>query len=260
MKTILDNIIINKKVEVEQNKLAIGVARLQSAPHFNRTCYNFADSILSKSGVIAEFKRKSPSKGIINPNALVSDVTKGYENAGASAISVLTDTTFFGGTNNDLLMARDQVKIPILRKDFIVDEFQLLEAKAIGADVILLIAACLTIKECKDLAVFAKNLGLNVFLEIHTEAELEYINECIDVVGINNRNLKTFTVDVDNSLRLSSLLPKDMVKVAESGISNPEIISTFKNGGFKGFLIGENFMKTDSPEQACKNFITAING
>ena len=260
MKTILDRIIENKQLEVEANKAAIGLSRLKQSPLFNRTCYNFGEFILNKSGVIAEFKRKSPSKGIINPDALVAEVTKGYENAGASAVSVLTDTSFFGGTNNDLLIARAQISIPILRKDFIIDTFQIIEAKAIGADVILLIAACLTVKQCKELAAFAKDLGLNVFLELHTEAELEYINQNIDVVGINNRNLKTFEVDIQNSLRLSSLLPADMVKVAESGISNPEIIKTFKEGGFKGFLIGENFMKTDNPELACSNFIKAING
>jgi len=260
MKTILDRIIENKRLEVEANKAIIGLNRLKQSPLFKRTCHNFGSFILNKSGVIAEFKRKSPSKGIINSDALVANVVKGYENAGVSAISVLTDTTFFGGTNNDLLISRELVNIPILRKDFIIDTFQIMEAKALGADVILLIAACLSVKECNNLAAFAKDLGLNVFLELHTEAELDHINKDVDVVGINNRNLKTFEVDIQNSLRLSSLLPADMVKVAESGINNPEIIKTFKDGGFRGFLIGESFMKTDNPELACSNFIKTING
>ena len=259
MKNILDQIVKNKKVEIEKSKTLISIEKLKSYPHYNRTCLSFADAIKNRSGIIAEFKRQSPSKGVINRHVKVEDVVTAYEQAGVSAISVLTDTKFFGGTFNDLLRARDVIKIPILRKDFIVDTYQLHEAKAIGADVILLIAAILSHKECFELAAAAKAIGLNVFLEIHTEAELDHYNEFIDVIGINNRNLKTFEVDIENSIRLANALPKDIVKVAESGISSPEMLNEMKNEGFDGFLIGENFMKTENPGKSCAQFINACN-
>lgn len=258
MKTILEIIIDRKFREVAETKKHYSIERLKNNEMFERTCYNFADAIRKNSGVIAEFKRKSPSKGLINKDAKLSDVVSGYQSAGASAISVLTDTFFFGGTSNDLKLARELVQIPILRKDFIVEEFQIVEAKAMGADVVLLIAAALETSRCQDLAAFAKSIGMNVFLEVHAEEELVYFNDDVDVIGINNRNLKTFTVDVEQSKRLSKMLPEDMVKVAESGISDPQVVKDFKKAGFEGFLIGENFMKEDHPADACRGFIEAI--
>lgn len=258
MKTILDKIIDYKFQEVAETKKYYSIEKLKNDEHFQRECYDFPAFIKEKSGVIAEFKRKSPSKGLINKDVWLTDVVKGYENADASAISVLTDTIFFGGTSNDLKLAREVVNVPLLRKDFMVEEFQLVEAKAMGADVILLIAAALELSRCKDLAAFAKSIGLNVFLEIHGEEELAYINNHVDVVGINNRNLKTFTVDIEQSKRLSKQLPEDMVRVAESGISNPEVVKGFKEVGFEGFLIGEHFMRQENPQEACATFIQAI--
>jgi indole-3-glycerol phosphate synthase len=259
MKTILDKIIDYKFQEVAETKKYYSIERLKDDEHFHRKCYDFAGLIREKSGVIAEFKRKSPSKGLINKDVWLTDVVKGYEAAGASAISVLTDTIFFGGTSNDLKLAREIVDIPILRKDFMVDEFQLVEAKAMGADVILLIAAAIEKSRCQDLAAFAKSIGLNVFLELHEPSELEHIDDNVDVVGINNRNLKTFKVDVEQSKRLSQLLPTEMVKVAESGISNPSVVKDFKSVGFEGFLIGEYFMRHKDPKEACAKFIQEIN-
>ena len=252
---ILDQIIENKKKEIILSKALISENQLKDSEFFDRKCHSFANAITTGSGLIAEFKRKSPSKGLINGSVNVQSVVKGYETAGASAISVLTDTKYFGGTFNDIVLARKTVNIPILRKDFIVDSYQLLEAKALGADVILLIASGLSTTSCAELASHAKDLGLNVFLELHDESELKYIDKNIDVIGINNRNLKTFEVDIENSIRLAKQLPKEMVKVAESGISNAEVVNRMKNEGFEGFLIGENFMKTDNPGESCSQFI-----
>lgn len=259
MKNILDKIVENKKLEIKKSKALISIQKLQTSPLFNRQCFSFAKAIKAKSGIIAEFKRKSPSKGVINRKVIVEEVVSGYQKAGVSAISVLTDTKFFGGTFNDLIRARSVVNVPILRKDFIIDNYQLYEAKAIGADVILLIAAILTPSECLELAKTAKELGLNVFLELHSQEELQHVNEYIDVIGINNRNLKTFEVDIENSIRLANSLPKNIIKVAESGISNPEVIAKMKKEGFEGFLIGENFMKSQNPGNSCKEFIATCN-
>ena len=258
MINILTKIVATKKDEVAFNQKAKPLAMLQNQSLYHRTCYNFEEFIVQKSGVIAEFKRKSPSKGTINANVKVQDVALGYQNAGASALSVLTDTNYFGGTLNDLLLARQTVQLPILRKDFMIDTYQITEAKAYGADVILLIAACLSVQQTQDLAAFAKSIGLNVFLEIHTEEELAHFNSNIDVVGINNRNLKTFKVDIENSIRLCQMLPNEKIKVAESGIDNPELVKQLKTQGFKGFLIGENFMKTENPGDSCTKFIQSI--
>ena len=257
--TILDTIIENKKKEIQASKKLISLEQLSASKYYYRQCLNFADSIRNKNGIIAEFKRKSPSKGIINGEVFVVDVVKGYENAGVSAISVLTDTVFFGGTFNDVLLARETVAVPILRKDFMVDEYQLHEAKAMGADVILLIASGLSKLQSQDLSGKAKELGLNVFLEIHNDGELAYIEKNIDVVGVNNRDLKTFKVDIENAIRLAQQIPNHLPKVAESGISSPEMLLTMKSKGFTGFLIGENFMKTNNPGLACKKFAKACN-
>lgn len=256
--TILDKIVAYKIAQVAEQQKTIPLTKLIASPNYQRTCLNFATAIQNGSGIIAEFKRKSPSKGTINADADVETVLKQYQDAGASAVSILTDTPFFGGTQNDVLRARTILTIPILRKDFIVDDYQIHEAKAIGADVILLIASCLTPNQCIHLAQTAKSIGLNIFLEIHTENELQYFNEFIDVVGINNRNLKTFEVDIQNSIKLSKSLPQNAVKVAESGIKLPETVKLFKQEGFEGFLIGENFMKTLNPGKACNDFIKAI--
>jgi len=256
--TILDQIIVNKKQEVEALKKQFTIADLEKREFFGRKVLSFKDFLLNRSGVIAEFKRKSPSKGIINATADVAETTLAYNNAGASALSVLTDEQFFGGSNENLLKARRVNEIPVLRKDFIIDEFQLIEAKSIGADIILLIASNLEIEQNKRLAKFAKSLGLNVLLEVHNKEELKFINEFVDAVGVNNRNLNTFTVDVNTSLNLVKDIPNDFLKISESGIYKPETIKMLKSAGFQGFLIGENFMREANPGEACKKFIEEL--
>jgi len=211
----------------------------------------------TKTGLIAEFKRRSPSKGIINDKADVVEVTKAYTNHGASCLSVLTDSVFFGGSADDLSKARVNT-IPILRKDFIIDEYQLIEARAMGADVILLIAACLTPDRVKELAFFAKSLQLEVLLEIHNEAELKHICDEVDMVGVNNRDLKTFSVDINRSIELGKQIAADKLKIAESGIDSIETIIAFKKAGFKGFLIGEHFMKQPDPTIAFAEFVKQL--
>ena len=256
--TILDQIIVNKKQEVEALKKQFTIADLEKREFFGRKVLSFKDFLFNRSGVIAEFKRKSPSKGIINATADAAETTLAYNNAGASALSVLTDEQFFGGSNENLLKARRVNEIPVLRKDFIIDEFQIVEAKSIGADIILLIASNLEIKQCLTLAKFAKNLGLNVLLEVHNKEELKFINEFVDAVGVNNRNLNTFTVDVNTSLNLVKDIPNDFLKISESGIYKPETIKMLKSAGFQGFLIGENFMREANPGEACKKFIEEL--
>ncbi len=255
--TILDEIIAYKRKEVESCKELFPVKELENTPFFTREVLSLKKSILDprKTSIIAEFKRKSPSKGIINDHTFVDDVTQGYSAAGASGLSILTDFNFFGGSIDDLLIARQTNQIPILRKEFIIDEYQLLEAKAHGADAILLIAACLEAKEIKQLYRFAHNIGLEVFVEIHTEKELEKVNNFADLIGINNRDLRTFEVDLEHSKKLVKKLPANLPKIAESGISKPETIIELKKHGFNGFLIGENFMKTVNPGFAFNEFI-----
>ncbi len=257
---ILDKIIEHKKTEVAERKLAVPVAMLQESKFFSRDTLSLKDFLLdeSRTGIIAEFKRKSPSKGIINGNADVTDVTTAYTKNGACCLSVLTDEHFFGGSAADLLKARVN-EIPILRKDFMIDEYQITEAKAMGADVILLIAACLTVQQVKQLAVFAKTLGLSVLLELHAEEELEHICYETDIVGINNRNLKTFEVDIDRSLEMAKKIPANKIKIAESGIGAVSTINLFKENGFKGFLMGENFMKEADPGKAFAKFVRELN-
>lgn len=209
----------------------------------------------SESGIIAEFKRKSPSKGWIHADARVTDVVPSYANAGAAALSILTDEKYFGGSMQFVQQVRSLVPTPILRKDFIVDEYQLFQARLIGADAVLLIAADLKQKECANLAAMAHELGLETLLEIHSESELDYVGDNIDMVGVNNRNLGTFHTDVQNSFRLASLLPKDFLLVSESGISNPDVVRDLRLAGYRGFLIGETFMKTANPGESLKSFI-----
>nr|WP_309756044.1 indole-3-glycerol phosphate synthase TrpC [Flavobacterium sp.] len=257
---ILDKIIIDKKREVILKKSIIPVAQLESSVFFEKKTISLRTNLInSTSGIIAEHKRRSPSKAEINYNFTVEEVTKGYEDAGACGISVLTDGKYFGGSLDDLLLARATVNIPLLRKEFIVDEYQILEAKAYGADLILLIAAVLTREEIKSLSEFAKNLGLEVLLEVHNLEELEKsIMPTLDMIGVNNRNLKTFEVSLDFSKQLADHIPNDFVKVSESGISSVEAISELRPYGYKGFLIGENFMKTDNAGKAATEFILKL--
>lgn len=259
--SILDKIVLRKKEEVADAKRLISIQDLEKADHFKRTPYSFKEFLLAedRTGIIAEFKRRSPSKGLINGVADVAEVTQAYNNAGASALSVLTDVDFFGGKTDDILAARAVNQIPILRKDFMIDEYQILEAKAWGADIILLIAAILTPKQINDFGKFAQNLGLNVLLEVHNLEELERsICPNLDAIGVNNRNLADFTVDIQTSFDLVNRIPDEFLKISESAISNPETIRDLKTAGFNGFLIGENFMKTNNPGASIKEFVAQI--
>jgi len=258
---ILDKIIIDKQREVVLKKSIIPVSQLESSVFFERKTISLSQKLkTSSTGIIAEHKRRSPSKSVINHSFTVEEVVKGYEHAGACGISVLTDGKYFGGSLDDLLLARASVNIPLLRKEFIVDEYQILEAKAFGADLILLIAAVLTREEIKSLSQFAKKLGLEVLLEVHNQEELEKsIMPTLDMIGVNNRNLKTFEVSLDFSKQLAPQIPDDFVKVSESGISSIEAISELRPYGYSGFLIGENFMKTDNAGKAAKDFINKLN-
>ena len=252
---ILDTIIAHKRTEVIQRKEERPVSELEKERFFNRQTLSLTKSLVAerKTGIIAEYKRKSPSKGIINDRDSVEAVTRAYFGYGASGISILTDLEFFGGSLDDLMAARDN-SIPLLRKDFTIDEYQVVEAKAFGADVILLIAACLTPQEVKALSATAKSLGLEVLLELHEESELEHICDTVDMVGVNNRNLKNFEVDLEHSVRLAEKIDDKFIKVAESGINDVKNIHYLKQHGFKGFLIGEYFMKQASPMMTFKDF------
>jgi len=256
--TILDKINANKLKEIEAAKASVSVKQLESSLLFERNCFSLKDAIIEKSGIIAEFKRQSPSKGVINGLVKPQDVALGYEKAGVSAISCLTDLDYFGGTFDDLRAVRDAISIPVLRKDFMLDEYQLLEAKSLGADIILLIASSLSVKKTNQLGEMAKSLGLSVLLEIHDESELNHINQHCDAIGVNNRNLKTFEVSTDVSKRLAAHIEDDFIKVSESGISNVEAIKELKSFGYQGFLIGENFMKTENPGKSCQEFINQL--
>lgn len=260
MMTILDQIIVDKKKEVEQQKKTVSIKELEQKPLFKRNTLSLKRKLESSSfGFISEFKRKSPSKGIINDKVTVGEVVKGYEKAGTYAVSVLTDTPYFGGSLQDLEQARNILSVPLLRKDFTVDEYQLYEAKAFGADLILLIAAVLTKKEVEHLSKKAHELGLEVLLELHEERELATLCNTVDLIGINNRNLKTFDVDIENSLKMAKKIPDSFLKVSESGLSSPTVVAEFIKKGFKGFLVGETFMKSDDPGQTCANFIADVN-
>ncbi len=258
---ILDTIVIKKLQEIEAAKLEVSVAQLKESEFFSRECYSLPTFIkaVDRSGIIAEFKRQSPSKGVINNTVSVTEVTQGYAAAGASAISVLTDASFFGGHKNDLIEARGAVEVPLLRKDFMLDEYQVYEAKAWGADIILLIAAILSPDRIKELAKLAKSLTLNVLLEVHNLDELERsLCEDLDAVGVNNRNLGNFAVTTQHSFNLVNHIPDRYLKISESGISDPAIIAELKQGGFNGFLIGENFMKQADPGGAMLKFVSEI--
>jgi len=255
---ILEQIIARKKEEIQTSKSKIALTDLKDLESFGRETVSLKDSLKNKSGIIAEFKRKSPSKGIINDRSEVLEVAKSYEAFGASGISILTDRDFFGGSFQDILKVRNEIKIPLLRKDFMIDEYQFYEAKSMGADVVLLIAACLSPSQMEEFAHLSQELGLEVLLEIHTENELQHYNKYVDLVGINNRNLKDFKVDLQHSVKLKNQLPKDVLTVAESGIYSVEDFKFLREQGFDGFLMGEYFMKAENPGQAFENFVKAI--
>lgn len=261
--TILDKITAQKAIEVAAAKAEISVQDLERSEFFERKTNSLVASLSAENstGIIAEHKRKSPSKGIINDKLSVEEVTQGYAQAGAAGLSVLTDTDFFGGKKDDLQKARiANPSTPILRKDFMIDEYQVYEAKAWGADVILLIAACLSPQQIKDLSQKAHELGLEVLLEIHDQEELDRSPlECVDIVGVNNRNLKNFAENnVNASLALAEKIPANVIKISESCISEPETINLLKSAGYRGFLIGETFMKDVSPGTKLGEFIAKI--
>jgi indole-3-glycerol phosphate synthase len=237
------------------------MACLERRPHFSSQTVSLAETLKKKeaSGIIAEFKRRSPAKGIINGQAKVVEVTCGYAEAGASALSILTDNHFFGGSNEDLVKAREKSSCPILRKEFIVDPYQIFEAKSLGADAILLIAAILTPGETLAFARLARSLGLETILEVHGPDELAHLNDQISILGVNNRNLKDFTVSLDVSLSLAGSIPDGIVAISESGIHHPTDLSVLKQAGYRGFLIGELFMSSSDPAESCRTFISQSN-
>ncbi len=259
MTNILDKIVANKKIEITKQKEETSIESLEEKIDILRYKGQFKKNILnSTTGIISEFKRRSPSKDWIFKDARIEDIIPAYSEGGASAISVLTDYDFFGGTFEDIRKARSLTTTPILRKDFMIDEFQIYQAAAMGVDAILLIASCLSEGELKVLAHRAKSLGLDTLLEIHNEAELSHINEYIDVVGVNNRNLGTFETSVQASFDLAAKIPNNFVKISESGISSTETVKRLQEVGYQGFLMGENFMKTSNPGLALKNFIKEL--
>ncbi|GGE36736.1 indole-3-glycerol phosphate synthase TrpC [Psychroflexus planctonicus] len=258
---ILDKIISFKAKEVQQRKLLKSLDLLQKEKAFQLPKHSITEHILQKeTAIIAEFKRKSPSKQNINLMANPKEVALGYQNAGVAGISVLTDYHFFGGSFQDLQAVKTSVNIPILQKDFIIDAYQIYEAKAAGADFILLIAAVLTQPQIQNLAKIAQDIGLEVLVEIHAEDELEKsICKHVNLIGVNNRNLKTFEVNLEHSMQLAAKIPKDFIKVSESGINATETLNELKKAGFQAFLMGESFMKTQHPGETCSAFINQIN-
>lgn len=259
---ILDEIIAHKRKETEERKALYPVKLLEQSIYFTSPEVSLKKYLLrkDKTGIIAEIKRKSPSKGFINPYISVEKVSIGYMQAGASALSVLTDQKYFGGKNEDLTVARKYNYCPVLRKDFIVDEYQVIETKSIGADVILLIAAALEPKQLQKLAALAKSLGMEVLLEVREKEEIgANLSNHIDCVGVNNRNLSDFSVNVKQSEELAPFIPDEFIKISESGISSAETILELRSLGFKGFLMGEAFMQTGDPGKACFNLIREVS-
>jgi indole-3-glycerol phosphate synthase len=258
--TILEKIIGHKKQELANAQAVHPVKELMKSKLYGRKTLSLTESIQNeeKTGIIAEFKRKSPSRGLINGQAILEEVTTGYFRSGASGLSILTDQEFFGGTNEDLLRARELNPIPILRKDFVIDEYQVVEAKAIGADAVLLIAAALDIGQTRNLARFARSLDLQVLLEVHQADELDHLNEFVNMVGVNNRDLHTFAVDVERSVQMAGEIPPDFVKISESGITSPLTIKKLRGCGYQGFLIGESFMRTPEPAVAFSDFVKLL--
>ena len=265
MKDILSEIIAHKQTEIELQKQTVSPEQLQeqagiiireNAAHRRSMKQALA---ASSTGIISEFKRRSPSKGWINEAAQAEEIPASYEAAGAAALSILTDEKFFGGTLRDIRTARPLVRIPILRKDFIIDTYQLFQARVMGADAVLLIAAALTEEECRILAETAHSLQLEVLLEVHSEDELKYLNADIDMLGVNNRNLGTFHTDVNNSFKLvDKMRGFSPLLVSESGISETDTVRRLREAGFRGFLIGETFMKTERPGDTLADFIGGL--
>ena len=261
MSTILDNIVANRIEEIRIQKLSKPLLEILASINISYKCNSLAERLAAKgsSGIIAEFKRRSPSKGIINDTVLPEVVTTGYAQAGVSGLSVLTDSKFFGGHIEDLKLVRAANPLtPLLRKDFMVDEYQIYEARMLKADVILLIAAVLSKEEISRFTSLTHELGMEVLLEIHDENELGKIDNKVDIIGINNRNLKNFNVDLAHSLELLCKLPSEAIKISESGISEPDTVNYLRKKGFQGFLMGENFMKTADPGLACADFISKL--
>lgn len=259
--TILDQIIADKRREVELAKINHPISKLKSSAYFNRERYSFKESLDNNNGpsIIAEFKRKSPSKDFGKSHLTTNEICPNYQINGAGALSILTDHKYFGGSNEDVCSVRDKITIPILRKDFIIDSYQIHEAKSIGADCILLIASCLQAEEIAEFTRIAHDLDLEVLLELHGENEIDKISLEIDAIGINNRNLSTFTTDYNHSLNMLAKLPDEIIKVSESGINSHAQIDELYTAGFKAFLIGGHFMQCDDPATAFRDFITTLN-
>ena len=262
MQDILQEIVAHKRIEVERFKAELSEQEIHRRvePLLDFSVASMSQALtVSDSGIIAECKRRSPSKGWIKEEGRADIIPFSYQQNGAAALSILTDEKYFGGSDDFIKTARHAgVQIPILYKNFVIDEYQLFQARLCGASAVLLIAADLSKQECKALLGTAHELGLEVLLEMHSEPELEYAELEPDMCGINNRNLGSFVTDVQNSFRLAELLPKDVVKVSESGISNPDTVRALRAAGFRGFLIGENFMKTADPGTALKDFIQKL--
>jgi indole-3-glycerol phosphate synthase len=258
--TILEKIISNKKKEVAALRKQTTFMDLENSRLFSRATISLSDFILNptRSGIIAEFKRKSPSGGILNSQAGVEEITKGYSCAGASGLSVLTDKMFFGGDCTDLIHARYHNQIPILRKEFIIDEFQVIESKASGADVILLIAAVLEKEQVLKLASLSHSLNMEILLEVHSLSELNKVNEYVNIIGVNNRDLNTLTTNVRLSTELADRIPGEFIKISESGISTPQTVADLRNAGYNGFLIGEYFMSKPDPVAAFTDFVKML--
>lgn len=262
MKDVLSEIIAHKKIEVAERKTHLPLVELERelADTKDIPFWSLKSALeRSSSGIIAEFKRRSPSKGWLHQTANAAEVTRAYEMAGAAGLSVLTDRKYFGGGMGDLQQAIGSVKIPVMRKEFIVDGYQLFEAKLAGASAVLLIAAAITREECSRLTSLAHELGLEVLLELHDEREVEYITSMHSLIGVNNRNLGSFVTNLQKSFRMIDLLPKEAVLVSESGISDAKIVRELRDAGYKGFLIGEYFMKSGQPGVSLKEFIEEIN-
>ena len=257
---ILDKIVEDKKIEINKLLSNSSISKLENSHLFSRKCISLKESIKNNnSGIICEFKRRSPSNQNINYISSLSDVVSGYEEAGAAGLSILTNKKYFDGDTQDIIDIRDISNLPILRKEFIISEYQVIEAKSIGSDAILLIASILSEEEIISYSSLAKSIGLEVLLEIHSEDELYKISgDDIDIVGVNNRNLDTLEIDLNNSIELYGKIPSKFVKISESGISEVESILKLKEVGYNGFLIGEKFMKTNNPMESAYNFIKKI--
>lgn len=256
--TILDQIIRDKRIDVELRKKNNPFNQILYLPKLERETISLKSKLTEKAGIIAEFKRKSPSKGVINDTANVNRITSDYEQAGASACSILTDEPYFNGRDQDIVAARPGLSIPILRKEFIIDPYQIVESKVLGADLILLIAECLTKAEISDFTSIAHGLGLEVLMELHFDDELDKWNENIDLIGVNNRNLKNFETGIERSLQLTNKLPKESIWVSESGLKGKDELQSLMQVGYKGFLIGETFMRSADPGALCKEFVDCL--